>query len=46
MTLRKLILEDLTKTELIKLVRESFFYQPTQRDLIKLRYQVNKIKGD
>ncbi len=35
----KLTLEDLTKAELIKLVRESFFYQPTQRDLIKLRWE-------
>ncbi len=39
MTLRKLILEDLTKTELVKLVRESFFYQPTQRELLKLRWE-------
>lgn len=34
-----LALEDLTKAELIKLVRESFFYQPKQRDLIKLRWE-------
>uniref|UniRef100_A0A6M3JQN7 Uncharacterized protein n=1 Tax=viral metagenome TaxID=1070528 RepID=A0A6M3JQN7_9ZZZZ len=39
MTLRKLILEDLTKTELVKLVREAYFYQPTQRELLKLRWE-------
>lgn len=35
----KLTLEDLTKAELIKLVRESFYYQPKQRDLIELRWK-------
>lgn len=35
----KLTLEDLTKVELIKLIKEVLSPQPTQRDLIKLRWE-------
>jgi len=37
--MKSMTLEDLTKAELIKWVKGTFFYQPTQRDLIRLRWE-------
>ena len=32
-------LEDLTKVELLKLIKEQFFYQPSPRDILKARWE-------